>query len=631
MRILYCAIDQRVPGTLGGSVHVRAVAEGLAALGHDVHALVGTRRRARFPTGPVHWHAMARAARPRAAALVLRAASVTAGWRDAMRPDVVMERYHNFGGEGDPRGAQRSARVARARSECAGHRSPRIGARRWLDRALLVRADAALARVASARSTRPHRHAERRRSCRRGVAAANASLELEWGADTERFRPGAHGPAAVRAGRRARSSRCSPAPSARGTAPSTWSQAIAAAPRSAAATIFGAVFIGDGPELPRRDGRRPRARRASSSPARCRTTRCRPPRRGGHRRRAVRRRRARAAGARLLLVAAEGLRVHGVGPAGRRARAAAPRDARRARPRRPALRPATAGRARGRAETLADPDAARALGAAARARAVRDYSWAAHCRALDARRCAQVRCGAPRADPHRHRLVSARLRRQRLEHATSWRAGLRARGHAVVDRAAACPGTRGARRRRRVRRLRASTSSARTAPPIPFAPQLLQERAALPAARRRTSPSCRARAHRHRPRPARAHGTGAAIAAAARRRPAGGRDGARLLAGLLLGHAHSRRPTAATLCPACTVGRHGALPPPRTGAAWPAALPLIPYMRRNLARKRTALAAAGRRDRREPPDRRGPARARARARRNHHRAHPESVRHQGAR
>src|SRR5258708_9976893 len=40
MKILYSAIDQTVPGTKGGSVHVAAVAEGLAALGHDVTALV---------------------------------------------------------------------------------------------------------------------------------------------------------------------------------------------------------------------------------------------------------------------------------------------------------------------------------------------------------------------------------------------------------------------------------------------------------------------------------------------------------------------------------------------------------------------------------------------------------------
>ncbi len=40
VRILYAAIDQVVPGTLGGSTHVQAVAEGLAALGHEVHVAV---------------------------------------------------------------------------------------------------------------------------------------------------------------------------------------------------------------------------------------------------------------------------------------------------------------------------------------------------------------------------------------------------------------------------------------------------------------------------------------------------------------------------------------------------------------------------------------------------------------
>ena len=55
------------------------------------------------------------------------------------------------------------------------------------------------------------------------------------------------------------------------------------------------------------------------------------------------------------------------------------------------------------------------LGAAARARAVRDYSWSAHCRALEA--AFAERCGpAAHEDPHRHRLVPAEVRRQRLEH-----------------------------------------------------------------------------------------------------------------------------------------------------------------------------------------------------------------------
>ena len=41
-------------------------------------------------------------------------------------------------------------------------------------------------------------------------------------------------------------------------------------------------------------------------------------------------------------------------------------------------------------EALADPAGRRAMGAAARSRVVRDFSWAAHCRALDARFSALV-------------------------------------------------------------------------------------------------------------------------------------------------------------------------------------------------------------------------------------------------
>ncbi len=122
MRILYCATDQRVPGTLGGSTHVRAVAEGLARLGHDVHALVG-RGDGPFPEGAVHWHAMG-APLGRAQLRVFRAGSVRR-LADTIRPDLVMERYHNFGGEGRA-GRTCGACAARPRSECAGHRSPGI-------------------------------------------------------------------------------------------------------------------------------------------------------------------------------------------------------------------------------------------------------------------------------------------------------------------------------------------------------------------------------------------------------------------------------------------------------------------------------------------------------------------------
>jgi glycosyltransferase involved in cell wall biosynthesis len=46
------------------------------------------------------------------------------------------------------------------------------------------------------------------------------------------------------------------------------------------------------------------------------------------------------------------------------------------------------------------------------------------------------------------------------------------------------------------------------------------------------------------------------------------------------------------LCPACTAGGMVRCVRPRAGGAWPLAVPLVPYMRRNLAAKRAALARA---------------------------------------
>jgi glycosyltransferase involved in cell wall biosynthesis len=51
-------------------------------------------------------------------------------------------------------------------------------------------------------------------------------------------------------------------------------------------------------------------------------------------------------------------------------------------------------------------------------------------------------------------------------------------------------------------------------------------------------------------------------------------------------------PEAADLCPACTPGMMSHCVRPRAGAAWPLALPLIPYMRGNLRRKQETLADA---------------------------------------
>ncbi len=53
-------------------------------------------------------------------------------------------------------------------------------------------------------------------------------------------------------------------------------------------------------------------------------------------------------------------------------------------------------------------------------------------------------------------------------------------------------------------------------------------------------------------------------------------------------------PRADSLCPGCSAAGMRACVRPRAGAAWPLALPMVPYMRGNLARKQAALAGATR-------------------------------------
>jgi starch synthase len=96
VRILYVAVDQTVPGTVGGSVHVQAVAEGLAARGHEVH--VAVQPGGPWPAGAVTWHPLA----PPLGQPALRwlgTGPVTALAR-TVDAEIVMERYYNFGGEG---------------------------------------------------------------------------------------------------------------------------------------------------------------------------------------------------------------------------------------------------------------------------------------------------------------------------------------------------------------------------------------------------------------------------------------------------------------------------------------------------------------------------------------------------
>jgi glycosyltransferase involved in cell wall biosynthesis len=184
-RILYVATDQRVPGTLGGSVHVQAVAEGLSALGHEVHVLVSPGD-GPFPAGAVQWHALgAPAGRP---TLRLLRAPAVRRMAQRIRPDVIIERYHNFGGEGALAARALGARyVLEVNAPVIDYRgSPKA----TLDRAMLVE-------PMRRWRERQVRWADlivtpSRRILPATVDAARV-LEIEWGADTARFHPDAAG------------------------------------------------------------------------------------------------------------------------------------------------------------------------------------------------------------------------------------------------------------------------------------------------------------------------------------------------------------------------------------------------------------------------------------------------------
>jgi glycosyltransferase involved in cell wall biosynthesis len=372
MRILYAASDQTVPGTKGGSVHVTAVAEGLAALGHEVHVLATPA--GAFPAGEVHWIAMP----PPFGLRTLRWANTGSVRRIAeqLKPDVVIERYYNFGGEGI------------AAAACVGAigvlevNAPVIdypgSHKRLIDRSMVIE---------------PMRR-WRERICRRSDLIVTPSaailpprtpakkiLELEWGADTDRFRPGIAGPipftrpaaiVAVFAG-----------------AFRNWHGAVNLAAalgelQAHGRRDVGAVFIGDGPELSRVrqaaagldgvvfTGALPHGQMPACLAA-CDI---------GVAPFDIQAHRALALGfywspLKIFEYMAAGLPV--VAPAADRLPSLVGHE-------REGLlyTPGAPGSLASALERLTDPRLRTELGSAARTRAIRDYSWQAHCRALDA-------------------------------------------------------------------------------------------------------------------------------------------------------------------------------------------------------------------------------------------------------
>jgi glycosyltransferase involved in cell wall biosynthesis len=184
MRILYAASDQRVPGTTGGSIHVVAVAEGLARLGHEVHVLVtpsGT-----MPDGNVRWIELP----PPAGRKELRWAN-TGMIRSLVRqikPDVIIERYYNFGGEGIRAAGEAGAlAVLEVNAPVIDHPG---STKRLIDRALIFEpmrrwreylCEKSDLIVTPSAAILP-----------RGTPSSKV-VQLEWGADTDRFRPGVEG------------------------------------------------------------------------------------------------------------------------------------------------------------------------------------------------------------------------------------------------------------------------------------------------------------------------------------------------------------------------------------------------------------------------------------------------------
>jgi glycosyltransferase involved in cell wall biosynthesis len=237
MRVLYAALDQRVPGTLGGSIHVESVAEGLAALGHEVH--VATQAGGDWPGGRVTWHEMG----PPLGRQELRWARAGALTRLARRvqADVVMERYYNFGGEGVI-AATRLGRPAVLEVNAPVVDYPGSGKAR-LDRLLLGEP---MRRWRDWICRHTSLFVTTTRDILPGWVGRSRVLEIEWGADVHHFRPDASGPVPYpRDGSRIQ---CVFAGAFRSWHGAAHLAAALARLHAAGDHRFGGVFIGDGPE-----------------------------------------------------------------------------------------------------------------------------------------------------------------------------------------------------------------------------------------------------------------------------------------------------------------------------------------------------------------------------------------------
>ncbi len=177
------ASDQVVPGATGGSVHVLEVARGLAARGHEVHAVIRQTPGAKpqEQDGRVHWHRVTWT--PPLRFFRFRAARAVEQIARKVAPDALMERYYNFGGEGITVATRRGIpALLEVNSPAVDHAG---SLKAVLDAALMVR---------------PLRR-YRERLCREARAlvapipeivpsfARDKTVTVTWGANVEAFAP----------------------------------------------------------------------------------------------------------------------------------------------------------------------------------------------------------------------------------------------------------------------------------------------------------------------------------------------------------------------------------------------------------------------------------------------------------
>jgi glycosyltransferase involved in cell wall biosynthesis len=192
MRILYVASGIPVPGSVGGSTHVIEVTRGLAALGHSLLVIAGPGSGEHSILGTRHAALVNLPHRPE-----LALATLPTIWRraDEFRPDAVMERYYNFAGAGML--YARRHRLPSLLEVNAPLYDPPGSRKDRLDR----RAGRPLRRWAHWQARAAGRIVTPLATTAGKLARPGAIVELPWGANTDLFDPARLDPGEVAATR----------------------------------------------------------------------------------------------------------------------------------------------------------------------------------------------------------------------------------------------------------------------------------------------------------------------------------------------------------------------------------------------------------------------------------------------